>query len=238
MAAKKPNWRNADDYAFTEGLERAGWAWEFLRRNPEYKSEFKALQDGRSEIRKATPHLRKGADVVEYGPDVISAEEALGMKWGMERAIDPTGDQLPSFFSIYPKDLDWAEAQGFFAADEDDGPVVATPPFVILAFDLSGDIEAQVERAHRILISRAEPQQLSKRRIRSEWTNYLRLLDAGDEVPTQEIIACIPEFQDMSNEVETGYRATDTVSDRKNSARRLRDDPLSILGKKSTQFHK
>jgi hypothetical protein len=37
---KKPNWRNEEDYAFTENLTAAGWAWEFLRRNPEYRADF------------------------------------------------------------------------------------------------------------------------------------------------------------------------------------------------------
>lgn len=32
-----PNWRSADDYADLRRLDRAGWAWEWMRRNPEYQ---------------------------------------------------------------------------------------------------------------------------------------------------------------------------------------------------------
>lgn len=36
----KLDWRNAQDYEFTNQLTRDGWAWEFLRRNPEYVKEW------------------------------------------------------------------------------------------------------------------------------------------------------------------------------------------------------
>jgi hypothetical protein len=32
----RPNWRNAADYKALLKLDRAGWAWKWLRRNPEY----------------------------------------------------------------------------------------------------------------------------------------------------------------------------------------------------------
>lgn len=38
-----PDWRNAEDYAFTKELSPNGWAWEFLRRNPAYREDYAAL---------------------------------------------------------------------------------------------------------------------------------------------------------------------------------------------------
>jgi hypothetical protein len=38
-----PNWRNPHDYDFTQTLTAAQWAWEFLRRNPEYQREWRAF---------------------------------------------------------------------------------------------------------------------------------------------------------------------------------------------------
>lgn len=32
----RPDWRDADQYGYLTGLDRAGWAWEWLRRNPDY----------------------------------------------------------------------------------------------------------------------------------------------------------------------------------------------------------
>ena len=41
----KRDWRNHKDYEFTKLLTSEGWAWEFLRRNPECKKEWeKALE--------------------------------------------------------------------------------------------------------------------------------------------------------------------------------------------------
>lgn len=37
-----PNWRHADDYVDLHRLDRAGWAWEWMRRNPEYQRYYKA----------------------------------------------------------------------------------------------------------------------------------------------------------------------------------------------------
>lgn len=36
----KRDWRNDADYDFTEELDLNGWAWEFLRRNPEYRNDW------------------------------------------------------------------------------------------------------------------------------------------------------------------------------------------------------
>lgn len=34
----KPDWTNAEDYAWTDILTRREWAWEFLRRNPDFQA--------------------------------------------------------------------------------------------------------------------------------------------------------------------------------------------------------
>lgn len=41
---KKPDWKNEADYAFTESLSQEGWAWEFLRRNEDYRKSWIAFQ--------------------------------------------------------------------------------------------------------------------------------------------------------------------------------------------------
>jgi hypothetical protein len=38
-----PDWRHAEDYAFTADLTRHQWAWEFLRRNPDYRRQWAAF---------------------------------------------------------------------------------------------------------------------------------------------------------------------------------------------------
>ncbi len=34
------NWRNSDDYRYTEQLDAKQWTWEFLRRHPEYRQDY------------------------------------------------------------------------------------------------------------------------------------------------------------------------------------------------------
>ncbi len=35
-----PNWKTKTDYAYTQSLKKEQWAWEFLRRNPDYQSDY------------------------------------------------------------------------------------------------------------------------------------------------------------------------------------------------------
>lgn len=38
------DWRSSGDYADLVDLPVSGWAWEFLRRNPEYRAEVQAAE--------------------------------------------------------------------------------------------------------------------------------------------------------------------------------------------------
>ena len=49
---KNPDWRKDEDYAYTKKLGNAGWAWEFLRRNDEYKKSWEAFRLQASEYKK------------------------------------------------------------------------------------------------------------------------------------------------------------------------------------------
>ena len=40
-----PDWSNPKDYDYTKSLDGAGWAWEFLRRNPDYAQDYNALKN-------------------------------------------------------------------------------------------------------------------------------------------------------------------------------------------------
>lgn len=39
-----PNWRLGSDYDFTNNLSSSGWAWEYLRRNFDYRRDIEALE--------------------------------------------------------------------------------------------------------------------------------------------------------------------------------------------------
>jgi len=52
------DWRSAADYADTSSLSVSGWAWEFLRRNPDYQAEVQNA--GSSPLRRAAVGRRWG----------------------------------------------------------------------------------------------------------------------------------------------------------------------------------
>lgn len=232
MIAKKPDWRDAKDYEFTSGLDRAGWAWEFLRRNPSYRSDYAAMLNSFSDIHKSSSFLRRSQDVVERGPVVLSREEALGEKWGMNRAIDPDGRASPTFRPLYPMELDWDSVQAYYERESDEAPIATVTFFSIMAFDLASDIEVQIEAAREILSRRSHNADGNKfmRRIQSQWTTYLRLLDAGVGVKGPEIIKHVEAYHDIDNDVYDNYAGLDRVSDHRAAAQLLCDEPLSILG--------
>ncbi len=66
------DWRNSEEYSYTADLTLHQWAWEFLRRNPEYRAAWEEFQ--------GTSRLAK-----EYG----AREEAAGAEWGLEWPVDP-----------------------------------------------------------------------------------------------------------------------------------------------------
>ena len=39
---RKPKWKKRKSYAYTEEFNNAQWAWEFLRRNPDYRKDWKS----------------------------------------------------------------------------------------------------------------------------------------------------------------------------------------------------
>ena len=39
----RPNWKNEAEYPDAEKTSTTQWAWEFLRRNPEYKEDYEKL---------------------------------------------------------------------------------------------------------------------------------------------------------------------------------------------------
>ena len=41
--ATPPDWRHPNDYSYTAALSAERWAWEFLRRNPEYRHDWQAF---------------------------------------------------------------------------------------------------------------------------------------------------------------------------------------------------
>lgn len=122
-----PDWSNPDDYKFLDGAKPEVWAWEFLRRNPDYRSDWQKIDNlkskhGRkwaslSEAHVCNPPKRKGeterrwmsrvvADVNgEYGgvdPVKVRLDVCFAEKWGLKKLYNPYKRHSQGVFFIKP----------------------------------------------------------------------------------------------------------------------------------------
>lgn len=77
-----PNWTSEKDYDFTENLSREGWAWEFLRRNEEYRASWERYLEQASECeKKFGKGWEKNQETWVYYPERKSGETPA--QWGL-----------------------------------------------------------------------------------------------------------------------------------------------------------
>lgn len=196
------DWRRDADYAYCEHLDLAGWAWQFLRRSPEYRADyhwfiavwrqleaeygvppqrdfFRWKQDPRA-WRSEMEIADCGSDVCPGENDQVLIECWMGARWGFRKfPIDPAIN--------LPEELAWRE---FPANVEVLTPVSITkrawaPEKLALGFDLSLPLPAQLEAAKLQLIAarqlRLQTGALPPSSLRDGapiWRLWLRLLDA------------------------------------------------------------
>jgi len=189
-----------DPYAYCSSLTRDQWAWEFLRRNPEYRADYRRFIRlwHTLEAEYGAPPQRDFArwkrDPRAYGPlpgekeldspsgelclgedDRVLIECWMGAKWGFYKfPLDPERPDPPT-----SAELAWRPPPAT-------APRAVNDPYrVDIAFDLSLPLPPQLESAKIRLVSRAAelrraglpaPMHVSSQHVR--WTHMLRLLDA------------------------------------------------------------
>lgn len=210
----------ADAYAHCATLTRDQWAWEFLRRNPDYQRDYQAfITIWRAlEVDYGAPPKRDFSrwklDPRAYGPlpgdaelaapgselctvdDRVLLECWMGAKWGFHKfPLDPARN-APT-----PGELSWRPPPQPDAA-------VDAPYRLDLTFDLSLPLPPQLEAAKFRLVSRAAelrrqgltaPKNVANQRAR--WTTMLRLLD-GATAPDDDSAALLNEARAL---VKGGY---------------------------------
>jgi len=204
------DWRIDADYAFCAQLDLAGWAWQFLRREPGYIADyaefigiwqqleaaygappqrdfFKWKQDPRA-WRAEAEIADCGAEICPGENDQVLIECWMGAKWGFRKfPLDPA--------IAHPEELAWRE----FPVDVEVIDAAASMQTQLrrenlaLNFDLSLPLPAQLEAAKRHLITarqaRYKTYTLPPRNLREGapiWRRWLRLLDAlarGADLP-------------------------------------------------------
>jgi hypothetical protein len=229
------DWRRGGDYAFTAELDAAGWAWQFLRRCPEYRADhlwfittwrvleadygvpprrdfFRWKQDSRA-WRAEAEIAGCGADVCPGENDRVLIECWMGAKWGFRKfPIDPAID--------FPEELSWREQPIGVETVSAAGIAALPPERIALAFDLSLPLDAQLEAARRELALRRHSlaksgrlPPLSARQGAPIWGKWLRLLDGLEAGASLSEIGRGLDLADPTTEArealamrESGYR--------------------------------
>ena len=200
------NWQDQDAYSYCQELIAEQWAWEFLRRNPDYQQQWQqfwqtwqALEADygkppnrdfcawKNDPRAWVPASECADGECRIDEDKVLIECALGARWGFHKFPpnplddDPVGEGKLSWRK--PKDEPLPIVQN-------SAPNLATEQ-IALVFDLSFPLRPQLEQARRQLQLEARQRQrhgtLKPKRVQlwnDHWCELLRILDgisAGDE---------------------------------------------------------
>ena len=190
------NWRNADDYAYTEKLTSSQWAWEFLRRSKTYIDSW---QD----------YL--------IDPDDRSFSWLPGSVFGTSHLLDPSLTAL----ECQP---DWVP-QFELVPDPETADLFTHPGIVSLSFDIAKPLVPQLELARQHL-ERAQQQVLGEwpqsvldttapRFRRGNFALYLRLLDA-ERKPTsigEMARVLFPETAEPRSSVKSMLHTARSIAD-------------------------
>lgn len=212
-----PDWKKTEDYRFSESLGREQWAWEFLRRNPDYRREWREFRDTWAALEAdygKAPHrdfqrwkLDPRAYVLEGDEGVCADSESckvdgdkiliechLGARWGFYKfPLDPATD-VPEI----GKDLLWRDVarEVVQVAQGDETWLGSEQSKIALGFDLALPLKEQLEVAKRYLIAvqhwMRREEGITMRTIVSlqeRLTLCLRLLDALEQGATQSEMA-------------------------------------------------
>ncbi len=217
------DWRCDTDYAFCDQLDLAGWAWQFLRRAPEYRADytefiaiwrqleasygappqrdfFKWRQDPRA-WRSEADLAGCGAEICPGENDQVLIECWMGAKWGFRKfPLDPAIN--------LPDELAWREFPVDVAVVESDSGLAFPPEILALRFDLSLPLPAQLEAAKKQLLAnrllREKGGHLPPRNLRTGaplWRLWLRLLDALESGDTPSQMAATLGLSEPEREV-------------------------------------
>ena len=236
------DWRDPEQYRFTEALGPEHWAWEFLRRNPDYQSDwrwfierwraleadygappqrdfFRWKQDPRAYVVESEAGGEDGCRIDE---DKVLIECWMGARWGLYKfPLDPAVDR-----PALGEQLAWrhADRSAMRVTSGDTDYLGADSGRVALGFDFSLPLRAQIERAKRFLQAtqsglrrQGRLQMRTVANLREGWTQCLRALDGEAAATSRDGLAEVL-FGDRPPD-----RRSEDIARCLSEARRLRD---------------
>lgn len=146
-----PDWRDGSAYPRGDDLTLRQWAWEFLRRDPDYRLDW--TEDTGKELSRGVT------------PDQIPERRRHWRKYGLKRPLDPTKRVAdPPFIRRSPRVYNGpADLTLTLGANE-----------MAIIVDLSGSVEDQLKEATAALQSRKADARIHRDKL----PTYLRVLDA------------------------------------------------------------
>ena len=225
---KLPDWKNPDDYAYTDELTDSEWAWEFLRRNSGYRSDWRDFEE--------TAQLAPDDERARGLPDIV---KRIG-EWGLLTPANPSlnAKQLRGEILLWRPSL---RAANVFVLDRQSAAdrVDALPPNLeLFVLDLNKPLGPQINQVRELfrLLQRAgaEPEssrtsdgimpkptatkpKSSTKANRPNWPLYLRALDAeANGIKINEMARIL-----FPNRVDS--RARQSMRDAMQAAKRLKD---------------
>ena len=204
-----PDWRKQEDYSFTEGLSNYRWAWEFLRRNPDYKKDWE--QALRLYLKFCADHGKQAAgERLCYGEQVEPSDHRFSIgdsrlrpemleKWGTVGFVNPEQDN-PERLCFKPKARYPFSHRGPTVEAEAEGVDLRLrleAYQVAIVYDVRFPLEDQVKnsrlhlRQHLSYFTKALGGKVFPRphRMPVEWRRYLRLLDGREAGATYKQLA-------------------------------------------------
>ncbi|MFI5020080.1 MAG: DNA -binding domain-containing protein [Alphaproteobacteria bacterium] len=200
------------------------WAWEFLRRNTEYRKGWRRSVEPWLLKKRISHHEDFVATFDSAGHEKFVALglaepwDSFARRFGIEFPIDPRSSSFYGFLrhgSSYVKKDKW-----------DAGPIVIdlAATEVAVFFDFDEPIEPQLARARAILDQQArelgqtrktDPSHLTKPRPQvNRFSRYLRLLDAYDAGVSRAQMAAVffPRKVNPAKHVENNLKAAENLS--------------------------
>jgi hypothetical protein len=192
------NWKNPNHYQFTHKLTAKQWAWEFLRRNPEYQREWhqfiatwkdleacygkpsqRDIKAWQRDKRAWIPEQSCAESDCRINGDKVLIECALGARWGFYKFPPDPSDHDP----VSANRLVWRKI--IWQAPLVGSQQSTAASLTTIAFDLSMPLPPQLEQAKRHLQIEQRKRIKSKKinaptiaQHSQKLTRYLRILDA------------------------------------------------------------
>ena len=174
-----PDWKDPSQYPPVKGTTGTQWAWEFLRRNPEYRQAYSKLW----EQHPTDPRPAPSPDLLPNVLWPLQTEEEIEMCRFIVQRFHLTEGLFPpdprtrhigegcfnaNWFRYYRLDKDQSiRKNGFWDTR------------ILMEFDLSLPVEPQLKDARRILGREGKGKARNKGK---NLTEYLRILDARSEI--------------------------------------------------------